>query len=521
MAETLPRGAARPAPGGARPAARPAARSSGHGERRSLDFDENFADSGQVTAERGEVEALAGQLERDPRTRSRTRWRKFDAGTYGECESCQRRDRRGAARGDAGGAPLHRPARRSAAEPPFAADRISSRRSSSSAASSSRSSSTRSATASSRCWFGDDTAKRAGRLTLNPVPHIDPFGSIILPGDGRARRAPGARVGQAGAGEPDALRNPRRDMLFVSLAGPATNFVLMAIASAFARARLFDPRVGAAGVRVLRPAARRPDPVLVRAGRTCSSACSTCCRSRRSTARRCIERVLPGRLAAARGTGSGPTGSSCCSCSCSRPACRRAYPRPVLRRARSTSCSSTMKVAAPRSALLRRAVARAPPAADDVAWVGGGAQRRRRSTLWRAHAEPRPAPLARGRARRARRSSPAPSTPAIRAGSRPRCSTTSASSTRASACTAAWWRRCRARSAGRDMAEAWSETRGLHPPGRPLPASPRARRRPHPPRRRPRGGRRWAAAHHDPRRLGAPPASPTSVVVALVAADDD
>src|SRR4029453_8384532 len=30
-------------------------------------------------------------------------------------------------------------------------------------------------------WFGDDTAKRAGRLTLNPVPHIDPFGSIIPP----------------------------------------------------------------------------------------------------------------------------------------------------------------------------------------------------------------------------------------------------------------------------------------------------------------------------------------------------
>ncbi|MGZ8735055.1 MAG: site-2 protease family protein, partial [Acidimicrobiia bacterium] len=30
-------------------------------------------------------------------------------------------------------------------------------------------------------WFGDDTAKRAGRLTLNPVPHIDPFGSILLP----------------------------------------------------------------------------------------------------------------------------------------------------------------------------------------------------------------------------------------------------------------------------------------------------------------------------------------------------
>src|ERR1700732_4360757 len=30
-------------------------------------------------------------------------------------------------------------------------------------------------------WFGDDTAKQAGRLTLNPIRHIDPFGTLILP----------------------------------------------------------------------------------------------------------------------------------------------------------------------------------------------------------------------------------------------------------------------------------------------------------------------------------------------------
>ncbi len=30
-------------------------------------------------------------------------------------------------------------------------------------------------------WFGDRTAKEAGRVTLNPIPHIDPFGSIVLP----------------------------------------------------------------------------------------------------------------------------------------------------------------------------------------------------------------------------------------------------------------------------------------------------------------------------------------------------
>ena len=33
-------------------------------------------------------------------------------------------------------------------------------------------------------WLGDDTARRAGRLTLNPIPHLDPFGSIILPAMG-------------------------------------------------------------------------------------------------------------------------------------------------------------------------------------------------------------------------------------------------------------------------------------------------------------------------------------------------
>jgi len=77
-------------------------------------------------------------------------------------------------------------------------------------------------------FFGDDTAKKAGRLTLNPIPHIDPFGSIILP----------AMMTLAGLGafgwakpvpvNPSKLRNTRRDMVYVGLAGPISNFVLMA-----------------------------------------------------------------------------------------------------------------------------------------------------------------------------------------------------------------------------------------------------------------------------------------------------
>jgi DnaK suppressor protein len=59
----------------------------GHGDQPDLDFDENFADSGQVTAERGEVEALAGQLE-ETLGEIEDALAKLAAGTYGECESC-------------------------------------------------------------------------------------------------------------------------------------------------------------------------------------------------------------------------------------------------------------------------------------------------------------------------------------------------------------------------------------------------------------------------------------------------
>ncbi len=51
-------------------------------------------------------------------------------------------------------------------------------------------------------WFGDDTAKRAGRLTLNPVPHIDPFGSIILPALGALTGFPVLAFAKPVPGEP-------------------------------------------------------------------------------------------------------------------------------------------------------------------------------------------------------------------------------------------------------------------------------------------------------------------------------
>ncbi|QKV54149.1 site-2 protease family protein [Comamonas antarctica] len=75
--------------------------------------------------------------------------------------------------------------------------------------------------------FGDNTAYMLGRITLNPFKHIDPIGTILMPlmlyfatsGDflfGYAKPVP-VRF--------DHLRNPKRDMIWVALAGPASNFI--------------------------------------------------------------------------------------------------------------------------------------------------------------------------------------------------------------------------------------------------------------------------------------------------------
>src|SRR5450432_1329743 len=89
-------------------------------------------------------------------------------------------------------------------------------------------------------WFGDDTARRAGRLTLNPIPHIDPFGSIIMPALGALSGIPVFGWAKPVPVNPNRLRNPRRDMLIVSLAGPTTNLLLM-VASAMIARRLYHP----------------------------------------------------------------------------------------------------------------------------------------------------------------------------------------------------------------------------------------------------------------------------------------
>jgi Zn-dependent protease len=80
--------------------------------------------------------------------------------------------------------------------------------------------------------FGDNTAWVLGRVTLNPFKHVDPFGTIILPGLLLLARSPFL----FGYAKPvpvnfARLRNPKTDMVWVALAGPGTN-ILLAIISA-------------------------------------------------------------------------------------------------------------------------------------------------------------------------------------------------------------------------------------------------------------------------------------------------
>ncbi len=83
--------------------------------------------------------------------------------------------------------------------------------------------------------FGDRTAKEAGRLTLNPIPHIDPFGSIVLPALGAITGLPVLAWAKPVPVNPERMRHPRRDLVFVSLAGPATNLTLMVAAAVGAK----------------------------------------------------------------------------------------------------------------------------------------------------------------------------------------------------------------------------------------------------------------------------------------------
>lgn len=86
--------------------------------------------------------------------------------------------------------------------------------------------------------LGDPTAKQAGRLTLNPLKHVDPFGTVILPGILLLLRFLGYNTFVFGWAKPvpvnfARLRHPKKDMMWVGVAGPAVNIALAVVFSLF------------------------------------------------------------------------------------------------------------------------------------------------------------------------------------------------------------------------------------------------------------------------------------------------
>jgi Zn-dependent protease len=102
---------------------------------------------------------------------------------------------------------------------------------------------------------GDTTAAEHGRLTLNPLRHVDPIGTVLVPALLLASAwVTGGRPLLFGWAKPvpvDArrMRRPRRDMALVALAGPAVNFVLAGLAVLGLRAGLQMEGIGGAFVR--------------------------------------------------------------------------------------------------------------------------------------------------------------------------------------------------------------------------------------------------------------------------------
>ncbi len=77
-------------------------------------------------------------------------------------------------------------------------------------------------------YFGDRTAELLGRLSLNPLRHIDPVGTVLVPGILLALGGPLIGWAKPVPVATRVLRNPRRALVFVALAGPVANLVMAA-----------------------------------------------------------------------------------------------------------------------------------------------------------------------------------------------------------------------------------------------------------------------------------------------------
>jgi Zn-dependent protease len=104
--------------------------------------------------------------------------------------------------------------------------------------------------------LGDDTAYRLGRVTFNPLKHIDPFGTILMPAILLLLRSPFL----FGYAKPvpvnfRALHHPRRDMVLVAASGPGMNIALATLAALlFHIASYLPPGIGSTSENRDRPA---------------------------------------------------------------------------------------------------------------------------------------------------------------------------------------------------------------------------------------------------------------------------
>ncbi len=118
--------------------------------------------------------------------------------------------------------------------------------------------------------LGDPTAKMRGRLSLNPIKHVDPFGTVLLPLLLWACGAPIFGYAKPVPINPNYYKDYRKGMMLTGLAGPTTNLV-MAFVAGLAHAR--------ASARRARWSARRP----TRRSRPRSAGCGTRCTTSRNS----------------------------------------------------------------------------------------------------------------------------------------------------------------------------------------------------------------------------------------------
>ena len=83
--------------------------------------------------------------------------------------------------------------------------------------------------------FGDPTARLLGRISLNPLPHMDIIGTVFLPIFGILTGAPVIGCGKPVPVNPYNLRDPRKDELFISVMGPTSNIVLALVFAGLGR----------------------------------------------------------------------------------------------------------------------------------------------------------------------------------------------------------------------------------------------------------------------------------------------